>query len=396
MSNHLMQTYARLPLSFTHGEGAYLFGQDGNRYLDAVSGIAVCALGHAHPKLAKALAQQAQRLIHVSNLFHIPEQENLGDRLCELSGMDTVFFSNSGAEANEAAIKLARLHGHRKGFTHPKIIVAEQSFHGRTLATLSATGNHKIQQGFEPLVEGFIHVPFNDIQALHQAADTETEIAAILIEPIQGEGGVNVPAPDYLAQVGQLAIEQDWLFMLDEVQTGIGRTGQWFAFQNQCRTPDVMTLAKGLGGGVPIGACLASGTAAELFHPGNHGSTFGGNPLACVAALTVLEVITEDQLIDRVAHLSQKIHQELSQALTPLPWVKEVRGAGYLIGIELTTACTHAVKLALKHHHFLLNVTANNVIRLMPPLILDESVAQEMTQMVIDIVQTLQPKQTTS
>lgn len=391
-----MQTYARLPLSFTHGEGAYLFGQDGNRYLDAVSGIAVCALGHAHPKLAKALAQQAQRLIHVSNLFHIPEQENLGDRLCELSGMDTVFFSNSGAEANEAAIKLARLHGHRKGFTHPKIIVAEQSFHGRTLATLSATGNHKIQQGFEPLVEGFIHVPFNDIQALHQAADTETEIAAILIEPIQGEGGVNVPAPDYLAQVGQLAIEQDWLFMLDEVQTGIGRTGQWFAFQNQCRTPDVMTLAKGLGGGVPIGACLASGTAAELFHPGNHGSTFGGNPLACVAALTVLEVITEDQLIDRVAHLSQKIHQELSQALTPLPWVKEVRGAGYLIGIELTTACTHAVKLALKHHHFLLNVTANNVIRLMPPLILDESVAQEMTQMVIDIVQTLQPKQTTS
>ncbi|MCK5640418.1 MAG: aspartate aminotransferase family protein, partial [Gammaproteobacteria bacterium] len=277
MSGTLMSTYSRLPVSFTRGEGIWLWDQAGKKYMDAISGIAVCSLGHAHPAVTEAICQQAAQLVHTSNLYGIPKQEELGQTLCQLSGMDKVFFANSGAEANEAAIKLARLYGHRKGLEQPSIIVVEQSFHGRTLATLSATGNRKVQAGFEPLVKGFIRVPYDDLDAIQAVAKSSPDVVAVLVEPIQGEGGVRIPADGYLTGLRALCDEHDWLLMLDEIQTGIGRTGKMFAFQHEAIQPDVITLAKALGNGVPIGACLAKGKAAELFQPGNHGSTFGGN-----------------------------------------------------------------------------------------------------------------------
>jgi acetylornithine/N-succinyldiaminopimelate aminotransferase len=298
MTTHLMNTYARQPLAFVRGEGAYLWDETGKRYLDAVAGVAVNGLGHAHPKLVKAIADQAATLIHSSNLYRVLRQEELADRLCAISGMDRAFFCNSGCEANEAAIKLARLYGHGKGIEVPTIIVMEKAFHGRTMATLTATGSRKIQAGFEPLLSGFARVPFNDLDAIRHVAEHNKSVVAVLVEVVQGEGGINLLAPDFLAGLRALCDAHGWLLMLDEVQTGIGRTGTWFGFQHSGVMPDVMALAKGLGSGMPIGACLARGAAAEVFQPGNHGSTFGGNPLACAAALATLDAIEDEKLLD--------------------------------------------------------------------------------------------------
>ena len=303
MKDVLMNTYNRLPVTFTRGEGVWLFDDQERKYLDAVAGIAVCGLGHAHPAVTRALCDQAGKLVHTSNLYGIENQQRLGERLAEMSGMDRVFFSNSGAEANEAAIKLARLWGHRKGIDTPVIVVMENSFHGRTIATLTATGNRKVQAGFEPLVHGFARVPYGDLEALHTAAGNLKDIAAVLVEPIQGEGGVNIPPDDYLPGIRELCDRHDWLMMLDEIQTGMGRTGRPFAFQHHDILPDVMTLAKALGNGVPVGACLASGEAANLFGPGSHGSTFGGNPLACAAGLAVMDTLEGERLWQRAAEL---------------------------------------------------------------------------------------------
>jgi len=307
-----MNTYARLPVTFVKGEGVWLWDDQGQRYLDALSGVAVCGLGHCHPRLTKAICQQAQTLIHTSNLFRVGKQEQLATRLVELSGMDNAFFCNSGAEANEAAIKLARLYGHNKGIALPTIIVMERSFHGRTMATLTASGNRKVQAGFEPLMTGFVRVPYNNLDAVAQVAANNKEVVALLVEPFQGEGGVNIPEVHYLQGLREICKQKDWLLMLDEVQSGIGRSGKWFAFQHSGIFPDVVTLAKGLGGGVPIGACLAKGVAAEVFKPGNHASTFGGNPLVCAAALETLAVISDENLLDHVVELGDFIRNRLS------------------------------------------------------------------------------------
>jgi acetylornithine/N-succinyldiaminopimelate aminotransferase len=300
---HLMDTYGRLPVAFARGQGVWLWDTDGKRYLDGFSGIAVTGIGHAHPRLVQAIAEQAGRIIHSSNWYRIPEQERLADLLCELSGLDNVFFCNSGCEANEAAIKLARLHGHQKGIEQPTIVVMEKAFHGRTMATLSATGNRKVQAGFEPLLTGFARVPYNDLQALEQVAASNKSVVAVLVEPIQGEGGINVPDDGYLPYLRKVCDRQGWLLMLDEVQSGIGRTGRWFAHQWLDVKPDVMTLAKGLANGVPIGACLARGAASQVFHPGNHGATFGGNPLATTAAYTTLGVIADEGLMENAVRI---------------------------------------------------------------------------------------------
>jgi acetylornithine aminotransferase len=376
MESSLMSTYSPLPVSFTHGEGVWLFDAQGQRYLDALSGIAVSGLGHAHPKLVKALQQQSARLLHVSNLYRIPEQEQLGHRLCALAGMDKVFFCNSGAEANEAAIKLARLYGHQAGINLPKIIVMSGSFHGRTLAALSATANAKAQAGFEPLVEGFIRVPYNDMDAVEAAAQTHPDIVAILVEPIQGEGGINIPASDYLPRLRQICDQHNWLLMLDEVQSGTGRSGEWFAFQHHDLHPDVMNLAKGLGNGIPIGACLARGKAANVLGPGKHGSTFGGNPFASNAAMAVLRIIEEENLLENARKQGEHLLAGLQKKLQALPGVREIRGMGLLIGIELDRPCGELVKLALAQQ-LLINVTAEKVVRLLPPLILSTSEADE-------------------
>ena len=335
MSEHLMQTYARLPVAFSRGEGVWLYDESGDKYLDALAGVAVNGLGHSHPKLVRALCEQAGRLIHTSNIYRIPAQERLADKLCALSGMERVFFCNSGAEANEAAIKLARLHGHNRGIDNPAIVVMEKSFHGRTMATLSATGNRKVQAGFEPLVGGFMRVPFGDADAVAKLAQHHNNIVAVLVEPFQGEGGIQIPEADYLAKLRRICDDNEWLLMLDEVQTGIGRTGTWFAFQHADMAPDVMTLAKGLGSGVPIGACLARGTAAEVFTPGKHGSTFGGNPLACTAASTTLDVMAEDGLLENAANIGAFIRETLGREVGQVSGVREIRGQGLMIGIEL-------------------------------------------------------------
>jgi acetylornithine aminotransferase len=394
-----MSTYARLPVSFLRGKGAYLTASDGKEYLDALSGIAVCGLGHAHPKVAEAIADQAKKLVHTSNLYEIPHQTTLGDRLCALSGMDKVFFSNSGAEANEAAIKLARLHGKQQGIKNPAVIVMQGSFHGRTLATLSATGNKKIQAGFEPLVEGFVRVPYNDIAAIEQLASTQDNIAAILVEPIQGEGGVVIPAADYLSNIRQLCNKHNWLMMLDEIQTGMGRTGQWFAFQHSHTSdsltpndkPDVMTLAKALGNGVPVGACLASGKAAELFTPGTHGSTFGGNPLATRAALAVLDTMEYDNLVANAENLGRYMLEQFNIQLDGVETVKEIRGKGLMLGIELVADDSKnyadLVKQALDEQ-LLINVTADNVVRLLPPLIINKEQADTIINSVSILIKT--------
>ncbi len=376
MHDILMNTYARQSVKFTHGEGVYLWDDSGRRYLDAVAGVAVCGLGHAHPRLADAICNQARRLVHVSNLYQIAEQRALGEKLVALSGMDRVFFCNSGAEANEASIKLARLYGHRRGIDVPRILVMEGSFHGRTLATLTATGNAKVQAGFEPLVEGFVRVPYDDLTAVRAAAAQYPDIVAVLVEPVQGEGGVRVPADDYLPGLRALCDEHGWLLMLDEVQTGIGRTGRWFAFQHFDIRPDVMALAKGLGNGFPIGACLARGEAGEVLGPGNHGSTFGGNPLACVAASTVLAVAEEGDLPGNAARIGDDLAEQLRESLSGVAGVREVRNRGLMVGIELDRPCGALVAEALAEG-LLINVTANTVIRLLPPLILTADQARQ-------------------
>jgi acetylornithine aminotransferase len=371
MTSHIMPTYNRLPITFDRGEGAWLFDEKNNRYLDALSGIAVCNLGHAHPAIQHAICEQSKKLIHTSNLYGIPGQELLADKLTEKSGMDNVFFCNSGAEANEAAIKLARMYGHEKGIENPAIIVMEKSFHGRTLATLSATGNSKVQYGFTPLVEGFVRVPYNNIKAVEIALAQNKNIVAILVEPIQGEGGINIPAPLYINDLRKLCDQFDLLLMLDEIQTGIGRTGKFLAFQHNDIIPDVCTLAKALGNGVPIGACLARGKAAELLTSGSHGSTFGGNPLACSAALAVLATLDEQNLIKSATQKGELIRLGLGEHLKNNNHVVDIRNKGLMIGIELDSPCTELIKLALQQH-LLINVTNETTIRLLPPLIIDD------------------------
>ena len=374
---HVMNTYARLPVAFSHGQGCRITDTEGKEYLDALSGIAVSTLGHAHPRLVAAIAGQAGRMLHTSNLYRIREQEDLADKLVALSGMQEVFFCNSGCEANEAAIKLARYFGHKMGIETPTIIVMEKAFHGRTMATLSATGNRKAQAGFEPLVAGFVRVPYNDLQAIRSIAEHNRNIVAVMVEIIQGEGGIHLAAPEFQSGLRQLCDERDWLMILDEVQCGMARTGKWFGYQHAGVQPDIATLAKGLGSGVPIGACLAGGKAAGLFGPGNHGSTFGGNPLACAAALTTIATIEADGLMAAAERVGLQLRQGFKEALAGTAGVLEIRGQGLMIGIELDRPCGELVGKALAAG-LLINVTADKVVRLLPPLIFSEAEAAEL------------------
>lgn len=371
MTNHIMPTYARQAVSFEHGDGAWLWDNHGKRYLDALAGIAVCNLGHAHPVVRQALCEQSGKLIHTSNLYGVDLQSRLADKLCQFSGMDNVFFSNSGAEANEAAIKLARKYGHQQGIEEPVIVTMDKSFHGRTMGALAATGNNKVKQGFAPLLSGFVHVPYNDIPALQAAIEADSNIVAVLVEPIQGEGGVNIPAGDYLNQIRTLCDKHNLLMMLDEIQTGIGRTGKMFAYQHNGLRPDVCTLAKALGNGVPIGACMARGKAAEVLTAGNHGSTFGGNPLACSAALAVLNTLETSQLVQDAQVKGEQICQAIAEATAGNPHIVAIRHLGLMIGIELDQPCGELVGKALAQG-LLINVTADNTIRLLPPLVIDQ------------------------
>ncbi len=387
MSQHLMNTYNKLDVAFVKGTGVWLYDANDNAYLDALSGIAVNGLGHGHAKLVKAISQQAAKLIHVSNIYYIAEQEKLADKLAQISGMDKVFFCNSGCEANEAAIKLARLYGHNKGVDAPEIIVMQNSFHGRTMATLSATGSRKAHSGFEPLMSGFVRVPFDDLEAIEQVAARKNKVTAILVEPVQGEGGIHIPADmkAYLQGLRKICDDNGWLLMFDEVQSGIGRTGTWFGFQHGSIMPDVVTSAKGLGSGMPIGACLASGVAAETFVPGKHGSTFGGNPLAMAAGLATLEVIEEEKLRDNAEKMGDWINQAFMKVFADHESVMQVRNAGLMIGIELDRPCGELVQLALAEK-LLINVTADKVIRLLPPLIINEEEAAELVKRLSKIV----------
>ncbi len=382
---HLMQTYGRLPVAFVRGEGAYLEDTDGKRYLDALTGLAVAGLGHAHPRVTRAIAEQAATLLHTSNLYEIPKQSELADKLCAVSGMDRVFFGNSGAEANEAAIKIARLHGHRKGIKLPTVVVTDSSFHGRTMATLTATGNRKVQAGFEPLMRGFVRVPYNDVEAVQQIADNNTDVVAVLVEPVQGEGGIRIPASDYLNRLREICDANDWLLMLDEVQTGNGRTGTYFAYQQSGIMPDVVATAKGLGNGVPIGACLARGNAAELMQPGNHGSTFGGNPLVCAAAIAVVDTIVEEGLADRAALLGERMLERLTALLQGNNDVVDIRGKGLMIAIELADDCSGLVAQALERG-LLINVTQGKVVRLLPPLTMSDAEADQIVEGVAALI----------
>ena len=385
MADSLMQTYARQPVTFQRGDGPWLWDTDGKRYLDAVSGIAVCGLGHAHPAVRDALCAQAGELVHTSNLYHIALQQALGETLTRLSGLERAFFCNSGAEANEAAIKIARAYGHQREIASPGIVVMQGSFHGRTLATLSATGNRKVQAGFEPLVQGFVRVPYDDLESLAAVADNSPNVVAVLVEPVQGEGGVQIPHSDYLAGVRALCDRHGWLMMLDEIQTGMGRTGRMFAFQHAELKPDVMTLAKALGNGVPIGACLARGAAAQALGPGAHGSTFGGNPLACRAALAVIETIEREGLVARAAQLGERMLTGLKSGLGGLAGVRAIRGCGLMIGIELDHPCAELVGRGL-YAGLLINVTAGNVLRLLPPLVLRDDEADQIVDGVSRLV----------
>lgn len=377
--SHLMNTYARLPVTFSHGEGCRLTDTAGKTYLDALSGIAVNTLGHKHPALLAAISEQAARMLHVSNLYGIREQEQLADRLCALSGMSEVFVCNSGCEANEAAIKLARFYGHQQGVDSPTIIVMEKAFHGRTLATLSATGNRKAQAGFEPLVSGFVRVPYNDLAAIRAVAEHNKNVVAVMLEMVQGEGGINIASEDFQRGLRQLCDEKGWLMICDEVQCGMARTGKWFGFQHAGVLPDVMTLAKGLGSGVPIGACLTAGKAAGLFKPGNHGSTFGGNPLACAAALTTLATIEKDGLLARADALGAELRQGFKEALSGVGGIVDIRGKGLMIGIELDRPCGELVTRALDAG-LLINVTADKVVRLLPALVMTDAEAKELVE----------------
>jgi acetylornithine aminotransferase len=385
MSSHLMNTYNRLPVAFARGEGVWLWDTSGNRYLDALAGIAVSGLGHAHPKLVRAIADQAARVIHTSNIYEVPNQSTLADRLAALSGMDESFFCSSGAEANEAAIKLARLYGHQNGIQSASIIVMEHAWHGRTLATLSATGNRKAQAGFEPLVPGFVRVPYNDAAAVKQAGEVNRNIVAVLVEVLQGEGGIHVADVEYVRFLRRICDEKGWLLMIDEVQSGIGRTGKWFAFQHAGILPDVITLAKGLGSGVPIGACVAAGRATGVFKPGNHGTTFGGGPLACAAGLATLAAMESEGLLDNAARMGDLIRAEFRTALAGVAGVVDVRGMGLMIGVELDRPCGDLVKQALEVG-LLINVTAERVIRLLPPLVISEGEARELVARLAPLV----------
>lgn len=365
--SHLMNTYGRLPVAFSHGDGSWVTDTDGKIYLDALSGIAVSTLGHNHPELVAAIAAQAGRLLHTSNLYQMPLQEKLADKLADLSGLDEVFFCNSGCEANEAAIKLARFYGHQQGVESPAIIVMEKAFHGRTMATLSATGNRKTQAGFEPLVSGFVRVPYNDLDAIRAIAEHNKDVVAVMLEIVQGEGGINIADTEFQRGLRALCEANNWLLMCDEVQCGMGRTGTWFGFQHAGIVPDVVTLAKGLGGGVPIGACLTAGKAAGLFKPGNHGSTFGGNQLATTAAMTTIEVIEKESLIGNAAAVGRLIREGLADALSDVSGIVDIRGQGLMIGVELDRPCSELVTRGLDAG-LLLNVTADKVVRLLPPL----------------------------
>jgi len=380
-----MNTYGRLPVAFERGHGVWLWDTQGKRYLDALSGIAVSGVGHAHPRLVQAIAAQAGRIIHASNLYQIPEQDRLADLLCDLAAMDTAFFCNSGCEANEAAIKIARLFGHYKGIEYPTVVVMEKAFHGRTIATLSATGSRKVQAGFEPLLTGFARVPYNDRDALATVAANNKNVVAVLVEPIQGESGINVPDDGYLAHLRQVCDSQGWLLMLDEVQSGVGRTGKWFAHQHIGINPDVMTLAKGLGNGLPIGACLAAGPAATVFKPGSHGSTFGGNPLATTAAYTTLQIIADEGLLENATRIGNLIRTSLRERFTDYTAVKEIRGKGLMVGIELDRACGELVQSALDRG-LLLNVTAETVVRLLPPLIMQPPEATQLIEVLSGLI----------
>ena len=383
--SHVMNTYARLPIALDHGNGCWVTDSEGKTYLDALSGIAVSTLGHNHPELVAAISAQAGRLLHSSNLYRMPQQEALADKLAALSGMDEVFFCNSGCEANEAAIKLARFYGHQQGVDSPAIIVMEKAFHGRTMATLSATGNRKTQAGFEPLVSGFLRVPFNDLAAVRAIAEHNKNIVAVMLEVLQGEGGIHMADPEYQRGLRELCDENGWLLICDEVQCGMGRTGTWFGFQHSGIRPDVVTLAKGLGGGVPVGACLTSGKAAGLFKPGNHGSTFGGNQLATTAALTTISVMERDNLIANAESIGRQVREALTSELASVPGVVGIRGNGLMIGIELDRPCGEIVTRGIDAG-VLINVTAEKVVRLLPPLILNADEARELVTRLVAVI----------
>ena len=390
MSEHLISAYNSLPVSFTRGDGIFLWDSDGKQYLDALCGISVTSLGHNYPAVTEAIRQQAGSLLHTSNIYNIAWQQKLADLIAQLSGMDRVFFGNSGAEANEAAIKLARLYGHQRGIKDPQIVVMEHSFHGRTMATLSATGSRRVQAGFEPLVSGFVRAPFNDVESISAIAKNNKKVVAILVEPVQGEAGIIIPESGYLNSLRQICDENNWFLMLDEIQTGIARSGKLFAFQHENIVPDVMTLAKALGNGIPIGACVARGKAAEVFHPGNHGSTFGGNPFACRVAYTVLEAIVKNKIADNAAERGEQLVTLLNKGLAGNDSVLEVRHLGLLIGIEMKQDCQALVAQALEKG-LLINVTAERVIRLLPPLIIDSQQTIELAERLISCINNFTP-----
>ena len=388
MTEHVMPTYGRLPVTFERGEGAWLWDSDGNKYLDALGGLAVCVLGHSHPKVAETIARQGATLIHTSNLYRIESQQLLAEKLAELSGMTNMFFGNSGAEANEAAFKIARKYGHSKGIDAPETLVAEGSFHGRTLAALSATGNPKIHAGFEPLVPGFTRIPFNDLDAIRSAIHDQANVVAVMVEPIQGEGGIVVPDDDYLTGIRKICDEHGLLMMLDEIQTGMGRTGQWFAWQHSGAMPDVMTLAKGLANGIPIGVCLARGDAAEVLSPGTHGSTFGGNPFSCSVANSVLQVIEEEGLVEHAAAMGERLRNNIETGVFAPERVVEIRGRGMMIGIEMDSPFTDLVSVALERG-LLVNVTTERVVRMLPPLNLTEEEVDQVSLRLCDAIKAL-------
>ncbi len=388
-TSHVMNTYANLPVFLARGQGVWLWDEDGRKYLDGLAGIAVNTLGHNHPRLVAAIADQATKLIHTSNVYKVRLQETLADKLAALSGMDKVFFCNSGLEANEAALKIARKYGHDRGISHPEVIVYENAFHGRSIATLSATGNAKVQKGFEPLVPGFVRVPLNDLAAVEKVAAENPNVVAIFLEAIQGEGGIAPARVEYLKGLRALCDERGWLLMIDEVQCGIGRTGKWFAHQWAGILPDVMPLAKGLAGGVPIGAVVARGAAASVFGPGNHGTTFGGNPLACRAALETLSVIEDDGLLANAEHIGQVIRSVFSRELSSVAGVLEIRGRGLMLGIELACPCADLVKRALAYsadYGLLINVTQDRVVRLLPSLVMNAEEATSLADGVVTLV----------
>ena len=384
----VMPTYGRLPVSFVRGEGSRLFDDTGKSYLDALTGLAVCGLGHAHPKVADAIAKQAATLMHTSNLYRIPAQERLATRLCEVAGMDNVFFCNSGAEANEAAIKIARLYGHGRGVNAPEVVVVDNSFHGRTMATLTATGNRKVQAGFEPLLAGFVRAPYDDVESIDKIAANNKQVVAVLVEPILGEGGIRIPEDGYLDALRAVCDANEWLLMLDEVQTGNGRTGRYFAYQHTNAVPDVITTAKGLGNGMPIGACLARGVAAKMLVAGTHGSTFGGNFLSSAAANAVLDELLDGGLIDRAGELGERMLAAFRERLAGNNRVTEIRGKGLMLAIELNEPCTQLIGEALEQG-LLINVAADSVVRLLPPLTMSDDEADTIVHQVVGLIEAL-------